>query len=83
MSPCGQPGEGLNGGRVVFADQHGALLLVISDGGAFGEELGSGEHREAGTWAARVQGQPSIQRRSLAWQPPRPRFLGGGVDERR
>ena len=58
MSPCGQPGEGLNGGRVVVADEGNSA------------------------WAATVKGQASIQRRSLAWQPPRPRFLGGGFDER-
>jgi hypothetical protein len=33
MSPCGQPCEGLSGGRVVAADQHAALLLEIGVGG--------------------------------------------------
>ena len=53
MSPCGQPGEGLNGGRVVAADEGNRA------------------------WAATVQGQASIQRRSLAWPAPRPRLLVG------
>ncbi len=41
-------GEGLDGGRVVATDQHAVGLLEIGDGGTFGEELGIGEHREAG-----------------------------------
>ena len=52
MSQCGQPGEGLNGARIVATDQHPIVHLQIGDGGAFSEELGIGEHRA--TWACTV-----------------------------
>ena len=47
MSQCGQPGEGLNGARIVATDQHPIVQLQIGDGGAFSEELGIGKHRKA------------------------------------
>jgi hypothetical protein len=36
------------GRHPLATDQHAVGLLEIGDGGAFGEELGIGEHREAG-----------------------------------
>jgi hypothetical protein len=42
----------LRGGWILTTDQHAALLLKIGDGGTFGEELGIGEHREAGADAS-------------------------------
>jgi hypothetical protein len=41
-------GQSLDGSGILAADQHAVGLHEIGDGGAFAEELGIGEHREAG-----------------------------------